>query len=392
MSRLPITVLLLFAGLCANGQESYTIKGSVLSEGKTPLAGATVFLANTTKGTTTNDEGKFELNALAAGGYKLVVSFIGFQVRTINIRVPENKMFSIALSPVVQQLNEVVITGRRLRKTEWLENVKTFKENFIGLSENSKHCFILNEDALSFRKNLNTLEASADSLLVIQNQGLGYSLNFLLEKFRYDQATRKVIYKGHTVYTPLVPRNDEEKLRWAANRLKAYYGSEMHFIRALYKRQLIEEGFFSNLFQDYLVNNHRVNKAIADTVLLVKSKLFKRKIRMPTIWEYNRILDSLSTDTHPAMAFKGQLEVIYIHEGENFRYTGSREPRRVGQTIAQRSRVILLGPSVAFERDGQILNDEGLFMTQGYWSWEMVSESLPYDYNPADDLEIIRPN
>ena len=164
----------------------------------------------------------------------------------------------------------------------------------------------------------------------------------------------------------------------------------MHFIRALYRRKLIEEGFISNLFQENLVGKHTVSNAVPDTIVLVKSNLFKRKLRMPTIWDYNRILDSSSTDTRPIMAFKGQLEVTYINEGENYRYTRIREPRRVGLTIPQKSRIILLGPRVTFEPDGQILNDDELFITQGYWSWELVSESLPYDYNPADDLLIVK--
>ncbi|MEO8474278.1 MAG: hypothetical protein ABI477_18900, partial [Chryseolinea sp.] len=181
-------------------------------------------------------------------------------------------------------------------------------------------------------------------------------------------------------------------IRWANNRLKAYYGSEMHFIRSLYQKRLVEEGFFYNLFKDYLVGNKRVNKAIADTVLLVRSKLFKRMMRVPTIWGYDKILDALSTDSNQMIAFEGQLEIVYVHERQYSGYMASRGTARIGTTLPQKSRIILLGPRITIEPDGQILNDEELFMTQGYWSWELVSESLPYDYNPADDLSIIQPN
>ncbi|MEP6736509.1 MAG: carboxypeptidase-like regulatory domain-containing protein [Chryseolinea sp.] len=392
MNRLSVTLILFLVASYVSAQDSYGIKGTVLSEINAPMPGATVFLANTTKGTLTDADGKFELNSLAAGGYNLVFSFIGYQPRTITIHVPENKTFRISLNPGVQQLKEVVITEKRLRKSDWFDNLKTFKENFIGLSEDAGHCFILNERALSFKKKLSIFEAAADSLLLIQNEGLGYSLKFLLEKFRFDLKAKKVVYKGQTVFTPLVPKNQDEKIRWANNRLKAYYGSEMHFIRSLYQKRLVEEGFFYNLFKDYLVGNKRVNKAIADTVLLVRSKLFKRMMRVPTIWGYDKILDALSTDSNQMIAFEGQLEIVYVHERQYSGYIASRGTARIGTTLPQKSRIILLGPRITIEPDGQILNDEELFMTQGYWSWELVSESLPYDYNPADDLSIIQPN
>ncbi len=283
-------------------------------------------------------------------------------------------------------MKEVVIHGKSLGASERTRNMQDFRENFIGQSENARFCEIANPTVLEFEKEALVLKATSDSLLIIDNRGLGYRLKFLLEDFTLNTLTKKLLYKGQVVYEALLPKDEKENQHWAANRLKAYYGSEMHFMRALYIHHLLEEGFFFNLYTDKKREDGKiVNIAVPDTTLTIHSRLFKRKISMPTIDNYNRILDSVALVSYSQvmLSFEGQLEVVYIHEEEPYEYV-SRRNLKVGYKQPQKSRLYLLNHGVIVEPNGSVLSEENL-PTLGYWSWELVAESLPIDYDPKED-------
>ncbi|MCY7351397.1 MAG: TonB-dependent receptor [Cytophagaceae bacterium] len=67
-------------------------------------------------GTAANEKGKFTLTRVAAGEYKLLVTFIGFNTKTIdNLTIEKGKdvdLGVIKLSPNVKTLDEVTITGQ----------------------------------------------------------------------------------------------------------------------------------------------------------------------------------------------------------------------------------------------------------------------------------------
>ncbi|MCB2409071.1 outer membrane beta-barrel family protein [Hymenobacter lucidus] len=98
--------------------------GSVVNE-KTgqPVEYATVALleqasGKTVDGTVCDEKGRFTLTKIGVGSYKLAVSFVGFQARTVEgISVGSNDAVQdlgpIKLTPTVQQLGEVKVTGER---------------------------------------------------------------------------------------------------------------------------------------------------------------------------------------------------------------------------------------------------------------------------------------
>lgn len=69
-------------------------------------------------GAVCDDKGKFTLNKLETGDYKLVVTFVGYRNKTIdNIKIADKKddinLGAIQISPGVQQLKEVTVEGQR---------------------------------------------------------------------------------------------------------------------------------------------------------------------------------------------------------------------------------------------------------------------------------------
>ena len=82
------------------------------------LIGATVVVEGTTKGTTTDTEGRFALE-LAAGSHRIIVSYISYLTQQLDIRVSEGMAETlVALEPDNQVLASVTVTARKNLESE----------------------------------------------------------------------------------------------------------------------------------------------------------------------------------------------------------------------------------------------------------------------------------
>jgi len=80
LKHISVSLFVLFHCLQMSGQ----IKGVVLSDKGTPLPYATVYVKNTTSGTSANGEGKYSLQ-LPEGSYELVFQFLGYEQKTLSL-------------------------------------------------------------------------------------------------------------------------------------------------------------------------------------------------------------------------------------------------------------------------------------------------------------------
>ncbi len=67
-------------------------------------------------GTTADENGKFAISKVAPGSYKLMISFIGYKDKAVNVKVEKGgdvELGSIQLASSVQNLQEVTITGEK---------------------------------------------------------------------------------------------------------------------------------------------------------------------------------------------------------------------------------------------------------------------------------------
>lgn len=112
--RLPfvswmIIGLLLFA--CTNtvwAQQKTKITGQVLSAtDKSSIIGATVYIKGTTRGTASDIDGKFTVDA--SSGDILVVSFIGYKTSEVKIGASPN--YLVLLTEDIAKLDEIVVVG-----------------------------------------------------------------------------------------------------------------------------------------------------------------------------------------------------------------------------------------------------------------------------------------
>ncbi len=106
-------LLMMLTTVLAFGQ--YTVSGKVVnSESEDPLFGVNIRLVNTRLGTTTSVKGEFTIPSVPQGSYELVVSYIGFETERQNIQISSDQQLSIALQPIDQTLEDVVISATRI--------------------------------------------------------------------------------------------------------------------------------------------------------------------------------------------------------------------------------------------------------------------------------------
>lgn len=102
-----MTVLLLWIPLVGNAQDRI-ITGTVTSASdQFPLMGATILIKGTSKGTQTDFDGNFSIEA--PKGATLIISFVGFA--TQNILVENQTIINVILQEEFNALDEVVVTG-----------------------------------------------------------------------------------------------------------------------------------------------------------------------------------------------------------------------------------------------------------------------------------------
>src|SRR5882762_3689970 len=108
VSKLLFSSLFLFSFFFVSAQEK-TIKGKVTDgDTKESLPGVSILVKGTNRGTTTDNNGDFQL-AITSNDDILVCSFIGFQ--TVEVPVGNQTTFNIALKLDVRSLDEVVVVG-----------------------------------------------------------------------------------------------------------------------------------------------------------------------------------------------------------------------------------------------------------------------------------------
>ncbi len=120
-----VLVLLQTAALYA--QNSGSIAGTVTDDTTgEPVVGATVLIGGTAKGAASDAEGRFTIAGLAPGTYRIDVSMISYDARSLErivVRQGETARIAVTLTPAAEQVGEVVVSAIRRVNTEAALNV-----------------------------------------------------------------------------------------------------------------------------------------------------------------------------------------------------------------------------------------------------------------------------
>lgn len=227
-----------------------TIRGKVVTTKGLPLVGASVYINSTSIGTTTNDEGEFEL-VIKNGKYDLIASYIGFNTAQYSLDTETiNQPIVFKLNPKSNMLDEVVVSNKKNKMSaeDRAYFLAQFKNTFLGKTNLSKQCRILNEGVIDLDYDIATriLEASVSEPIIIEHKGLGYKIYYDLVHFELEP--KKVTYLGYTRYEKL-KGSKRKKRRWSKKRKIAYNGSMMHFLKSVIQGNLKEQGFIVDQFK-----------------------------------------------------------------------------------------------------------------------------------------------
>ena len=122
--------------LPCNGLKSQTaqIKGVVTEKGN-PIPYASIFLEGTNIGTSSNEDGSYNIKNLKPGSYKLSVSMMGYLRYIKPIEIPNNTtiVLNIELLQSTEQLDEMVVTGtlKAVSRSESPVPVEVYSPTFL---------------------------------------------------------------------------------------------------------------------------------------------------------------------------------------------------------------------------------------------------------------------
>lgn len=109
LQYLKIGFALLILHITAFDGVASEVFGTVTDQAGEPLPYATLYVLNTTKGTTTNIEGRYSID-LPPGQYELVYQYVGYKKQQIPLSVDHRRvLLDVVLEPEVLQLEEVVV-------------------------------------------------------------------------------------------------------------------------------------------------------------------------------------------------------------------------------------------------------------------------------------------
>jgi len=113
--RLTLYFFFFFTLLHCEAQNcTINIKGNVFDEAsKSPLAYVNVFIQEIQNGTTTDDEGNFEIDNICEGHYHFIVSHIGCEDEKFHFDIYRDTTITIGLSHTPISLGTVEIAGQK---------------------------------------------------------------------------------------------------------------------------------------------------------------------------------------------------------------------------------------------------------------------------------------
>lgn len=401
MKNILLVFLIMFS-LTAFSQKM--LKGIVIDSAlNKPIPRASIFLNNTSIGTRTDDEGKFQL-WIPQGKYEMIVSSVGYETfNSMIVAIEQPDFIRIELNVKTEELENVVI--ETVEKDGWKKWGQAFTDNFIGNSSFSNQCKIINPEVINFRytKTSKILTAKSIEPLIIENSALGYTIHYSLELFSLDFNKRLMTYTGYPFFE-FMEGNERKNFKWEKNRKEAYYGSMLHFMRALFSNKITDEGFEVRTLKRTLNHEKQRVRKILDSLSKQKiqigygskqinkdsSAYYQQVITHPYFFEVTgeNILtkDSIAyeiDDKTTELKFEDYLAVFYTKKMAPIEYKSS--PFQKSRKEMQSYITLTENSSIEVQSNGSYYYPTDL-LTFGYWAWsEKMSMLLPFNYQPTKE-------
>jgi hypothetical protein len=243
--------------------QEYAVNGTIVdSDSKKPLSYANILIENTSRGTSANIEGRFQIR-LPEDSYTLITSYIGYKSDTLSVNLNEDKNVLIELKSVAINLPEVtVLPGenpaleviRRAIKSKEERNKKL--DNYIfsvytkGLIETTEDFTSTSNEAsidVSFEPDTADLRITG----ILENESKGYFK-------KPDKYKEEIVARKQSANMPA-----EVNLLTGGRIIQDFYKDDIRFFGREFLGPISNEGldFYYYIIEDTLaIDNKNVFK------------------------------------------------------------------------------------------------------------------------------------
>ena len=395
---LLIQAVVVYAFAQYNPHSGSIIRGVVVdSLTLEPLPSATVYVNGTTHGTSTDADGRFELNDVTLPA-TVIFSFVGYEPKALDLTRNPGRL--TVFLKTNDELPEVEISGK-IDKND----LEYFKSMFLGDDRWGRRATIKNENALFFNKSDETsyeirrisrstygtpsanteyfekheeyydtvkisksvFSASAGEPLIIDLPQLGYELYVDLVKFSVVKVNSVTTCDmlGYFYYRPYENVKKRKAESFEKNRRRAYYGSSQHFFRSVSEDRLTENGFL-------LTKLEKIEKG-------------KKKIWIDKPVDIKNHIVHVGDNMVKIYGLKNEdLTIRYYHRNDGSPYVGG-ENRAI--RFYALSGMKTMEDTCMFFKDGTVMDNNIVFTHE--LSKKKVASYLPADYCPPEDTSRI---
>jgi len=231
-------ILSLFCGLSTlQIGQSQTLRAVVADKTtRAPIENVFIFLANSSIGTASEADGRFELDLADNEQVVLVFSHINYETLTLELTEQDLRRDTFLLTPNNINLEEIQVVQKgnpRLRR----RRLRKFTRAFLGESADPKLVKFANPEVLLFEEDKEKLIARATDALIIENKQLGYRLQFVLNRFELYR-NNDLLYQGSAFFEPMA-----DEARYREKRQRAYRVGSRYFFANLVRGTLDEADY-----------------------------------------------------------------------------------------------------------------------------------------------------
>lgn len=381
-------LLILFLGFAVFYAQ--TISGTIQTENGTVVSDANIYLDGTKISTISSNDGSFKLDVQGQKTGNLIFQKDNYETNIFPLNQAIGKSVKVIINPQ-KEIEEVVIIP--YTEKAYKDFINYFLDKFIGFDRDDVK--IKNQRTLKFSydKKNKFLKVKAPQTLIIENKKLGYTIQYNLINFQADFNKKTTSYLGTSFF-----KETSSKKEIILNRMNAYKGSLMHFLRSLYSNELEKEGFIVNhakriknpqypteeelqRLQDHfeIVKAQKISNVIwTDELEAIAQKKSKNPEFVMAILK-TKIKESDFTKRKDGRLFIDFEDLLMVNYQKYFYEIKKGEFVKSGGVVTQSS--ILHPEALQFEvfPEGNI-SEPDLMTLEEHFSNQNVSKMLPLDY------------
>ncbi|MDR1155138.1 MAG: carboxypeptidase-like regulatory domain-containing protein, partial [Bacteroidales bacterium] len=391
--KLLLAILFWFIPLALSAQRTISGRITDASDGNA-ISGASVFFSNTTVGTTTDDEGKYQLKIPGEGSYRLTVSHVGYQPVFMDID-PGKTQIALDIAMYAPEMEEVTITTKPSVRNK---DIDLFWKTILGKKPSKKTIQAMNPEAVYYYYNPETdkLTVTCRVPLQIVNHETGYHIQFVLNYFVADYGVDNISWEGEYMFTELEPDHDGQMKTWEISRKKIYRTTIGNFIKALYHDNTLEEGFLFVNIQEH--HTPAETKTVENKLVFSDGKLYQTYNNATHVTshqydlidpDYFIVTDSVTGDK--SFRISPHQDVMMISFGRPVTQRDLEKAKSQvswGKIGSYRNNISTPASRVLIYPDGSYQNPIRLTPMFNSYSLSGLNMMLPLDYYPGGETEM----